>query len=98
MAFRGIVAEITARCHIFAMTAGDPGKHRIPGELRDSVSSALAVDERVDLPFQIMCAENGFWTMHERPIRAVCRAGSVAGKMGYRERGYDQRDQNSLRA
>jgi len=66
------VAEIAAGCHILAVAAGDPGKHIVPGELRKTVFSALAVDERVDPPFQSICAESGFWTMYERPLRAAC--------------------------
>ena len=68
MTFRRIVAEIAAGCHILAVPAGDPGEHIVPGERGEAMVSTLAVDERVDPPFQIICAENGFWTMHERPI------------------------------
>ena len=87
MTFRRIVAEIAAGCHILAVAAGDPGKHIVPGELRKTVFSAFAVDERVDPHFQSICAENGFWTMHEGSVRTVCWRGNVTGKVKYRERG-----------
>jgi len=49
--------------------------------------SALAVDERVDPSFQVICAENGFWAMHEGPVRAARRTGRLTGKGDYRECG-----------
>ncbi len=72
MTFRRIMAEIAARCHILAMTAGDPGKIIVRGELGEATLSALAVNERMYHPFQIICAENGFWTMDERNIGSAC--------------------------
>lgn len=72
MTFRRIMAEIAARCHILAMTAGYPGKIIVRGERGEAMFSALAVYERVYHPFQVMCAENGFWTMDERHIGTAC--------------------------